>query len=49
MPLRSTELLSLGKPTAGSPRRQAEQTLGLALPLKARLDRGQRQRRDRLQ
>jgi hypothetical protein len=35
MPLRSTELLSFGKPTAGSPRRQAEQTLGIALPLEA--------------
>jgi uncharacterized protein (DUF302 family) len=34
-PLRPTELLIFGNPTAGTPLMQAEQTIGIDLPLKA--------------
>jgi len=35
MPLRPTELLLFGNPSAGTPLMQAEQTIGIDLPLKA--------------
>src|SRR4029450_12973509 len=35
MPLRPTELLIFGNPPAGTPLMQAEQTIGIDLPLKA--------------
>jgi uncharacterized protein (DUF302 family) len=37
MPLRPTELLIFGNPTAGTPLMQAEQTIGIDLPQGARL------------